>query len=292
MAENCEIVKSKKRGRKPKGGKILSISEKKPTYENTYNNIILHLKCNTKNIKNNLFLSDLNYNPKIEQVEAYSNTSYTYSIFEEKEKNNVEIKEMANKTNTLNNSKDIHDKINKLKMKFNLNNHCNKKSACFWCVHMFNNPVVYIPKHKNNDKYEVYGYFCSPSCAVAYLYKENISTSVKWERYSMLYSLYNEIYKYNSTIKPAPEPYYLLSTFLGTLSIDEYRELSNSNNTFLVLNKPITRIIPEISEAADSIDIHSRFHNSNQSSNKSNMYRLTRSESKHNENNTKWNFIK
>ena len=155
---------------------------------------------------------------------------------------------------------------------------------------MFNNPVVYIPKHKNNDRYEVYGYFCSPSCAVAYLYKEKITTSVKWERYSMIYSLYNEIYKYNSTINPAPEPYYLLSTFLGTLSIDEYRELSDSNSTFLILDKPITRIIPEISEASDSIDIYSRFQKSNQGSNKSNMYRLTRSENTGNSD--KWNFIK
>ena len=290
MAEIFEVVKSKKRGRKPKGGKILSISDQKPTYDNTYNNIILHLKCNTKNIKKNAFLSEFNYNPKLEQVEAYSNTSYTYSIFQENKTQTTPSSTPTVKPND--NSKDIHEKIKKLQLNFDIQNYCNKKSACFWCVHTFNNPVVYIPKHKNNDRYEVYGYFCSPSCAVAYLYKENITTSVKWERYAMIYSLYNEIYKYNSTIKPAPDPYYLLSIFLGTLSIDEYRELCNSNSTFLILDKPITRIIPEITEASDSFDIHSRFQNSNKSSNKSNMYRLTRSENGSHEKSQNWNFIK
>ena len=114
MAEIFEVVKSKKRGRKPKGGKILSISDQKPTYDNTYNNIILHLKCNTKNIKKNAFLSEFNYNPKLEQVEAYSNTSYTYSIFQENKTQTTPSSTPTVKPND--NSKDIHEKIKKLQL--------------------------------------------------------------------------------------------------------------------------------------------------------------------------------
>ena len=44
----------KKRGRKPKGGKIVSIKPLTQDNEASKVNIILHLKCNTNNIKDNI----------------------------------------------------------------------------------------------------------------------------------------------------------------------------------------------------------------------------------------------
>ena len=44
----------KKRGRKPKGGKIVSIQPVLDEQEASKVNIILHLKCNTNNIKDNI----------------------------------------------------------------------------------------------------------------------------------------------------------------------------------------------------------------------------------------------
>ena len=58
----------KKRGRKPKGGKI--IEEKKNTvYNTTIHNIIVHLKCNLKDIYDT---SDFKYNPDINKINNYN----------------------------------------------------------------------------------------------------------------------------------------------------------------------------------------------------------------------------
>ena len=59
----------KKRGRKPKGGKIITPSEKNKTCSVIQKpNIILHLKCNSKNLLNNKLISNTNYNPNIESI--------------------------------------------------------------------------------------------------------------------------------------------------------------------------------------------------------------------------------
>ena len=57
-----------------------------------------------------------------------------------------------------------------------------------------------------------YGCFCHPECAVAFLMNENIDTSVKFERYFLLNSIYGPIYNYNKSIKPAANPHFLLKT--------------------------------------------------------------------------------
>ncbi len=52
-------------------------------------------------------------------------------------------------------------------------------------------------------------------------------------------------------IKPAPNPYYLLDKFYGTLSIQEYRKLLKNERLLLVVDKPLTRILPELHEDND-----------------------------------------
>ena len=52
--------------------------------------------------------------------------------------------------------------------------------------------------------YEVYGCFCSPECACAYLNKEHIDSSTFWERYALLNNIYGKIYEHDENIKPAP----------------------------------------------------------------------------------------
>ena len=103
-----------------------------------------------------------------------------------------------------------------------------KKSACFWCTYEYDNYPCYIPKNELDDKIYGYGSFCRPECAVAYLMKENIDDSSKFERYSLLNNLYGKIYNYEKNIRPEPNPYYTLDKFYGKLSIQEYRRLLNS----------------------------------------------------------------
>tara|TARA_A100001015_G_scaffold315616_1_gene427868 strand:+ start:4191 stop:4826 length:636 start_codon:yes stop_codon:yes gene_type:complete len=201
----------KKRGRKPKGGQVIKKSIKKKE-EECNKNIILHLKvkCNSENI-----IKEYNY---------YNNDKVI-------KQNNISV---------------IQTKLKNLQYDLHTNSLYNK-SDCFWCTCSFKSEPIYIPNSIMNNKYKVYGNFCSPQCAAAFLFNENIDSNVKYNRYSLLNSMYKEIFDYNKNIQPAPKPYYLLDKFLGNLSISEYREILNkNNNTISIVDKPISNIFPEL----------------------------------------------
>jgi hypothetical protein len=142
--------------------------------------------------------------------------------------------------------KDINAKLKTLKIQLYKNQLKDKKSACFWCTYEFDNPPCYIPKYEIDDEIYGYGSFCRPECAVAYLMKENLDDSAKFEQYHLLNQIYGRVYNYKKNIKPAPDPHYLLDKFFGTLTIQEYRKLLKSDHMLLVVHKPMTRILPEL----------------------------------------------
>lgn len=144
--------------------------------------------------------------------------------------------------------KEIWEKLRILKLKLHLNEVSDKNSNCFWCTCAFDNPSIYIPKQERNNIIEVYGCFCSPECAVAFLKNEPIDCSILWERYALLNNIYGKIYNYDINIKPAPNPYYTLDKYYGNLTIQEYRKLLSKDRLFLVVNKPLTKILPELYE--------------------------------------------
>jgi len=145
--------------------------------------------------------------------------------------------------------KDIHTKLKKLKISLFKNlAFMDKKSACFWCTYDFDNPECYIPRYEMDGAIHGYGSFCRPECAAAYLMKENLDDSTKFERYHLLNHIYSKVYDYKKNIKPAPNPYYMLDKFYGNLTIQEYRKLLKSDHLLLVIDKPLTRILPELHE--------------------------------------------
>ena len=150
-------------------------------------------------------------------------------------------------------SKDIDIKLKKLKINLFKNNIGEKKSACFWCTYEYDNETCYIPKYTMEEHVHGYGSFCRPECAVAYLMKEDIDDSTKFERYHLLNQVYGKVFDFKRNIKPAPNPHYLLDKFYGTLSIQEYRKLLKSEHLLLVLEKPLTRLLPELHEDNDSV---------------------------------------
>ena len=263
---------SKKRGRKPKGGKIIQqitpineVREVKP-------NIILHLKCSLKDLNTtNLFGSNL-------ESYAFPNTNNSHGLTYDVITNENRLNEYITQTTGNNNDccdvdgseydyddgekkddvREIWKKLKILEHNLHVNNVDNKKSACFWDTCEFDNPPVYIPKHYINGTYHVYGCFCSPECAVAYLWEENIDDSVKFERYQSIHYIYSKIYDYNKNIKPAPDPYYMLEKYYGNLSIQEYRSLLRNERLFLVVDKPLTRIMPELHEDNDDFIINNK----------------------------------
>jgi hypothetical protein len=258
----------KKRGRKPKGGKIIqqitSLTEQKEDKPN----VILHLKCSMKDLLTNnvnslvesynLNKNDLSYdiigNENINNVNLYYNDKTIPSNDNEYDDEDVYCKDS---------SKEIWKKLKQLEHNLHINNVVNKRSACFWDTCEFDNPPIYIPKYFINGTYNVYGCFCSPECAVAYLMNENIDSSITFERYHLLNHIYTKIYDYKKNIKPAPNPYYMLEKFYGNLSIQEYRSLLRNERLFLIVDKPLTRILPELHEDNDDFILNNKIIPSN-----------------------------
>jgi len=261
----------KKRGRKPKGGKIINQTSNLISEIEQKPNIILHLKCSFKDLALNSLsgsavegYSFSNQNLRFDIINNENNANEHNSNNE-----NINITEYEGDNDATdyeidlnkNNNNDIRDTWKKLKMlEYNLHTNCsdNKKSACFWDTCEFDNPPIYIPKFFMNGTYHVYGCFCSPECAVAHLMEENIDTSVKFERYQLINHLYSKIYNYDKNIKPSPNPYYMLEKYYGNLNIQEYRSLLKNERLFLIVDKPLTRTMPELHEDNDDFIINNK----------------------------------
>ena len=284
----------KKRGRKPKGGKIIINNNAQVTDTVHEYNIILHLKCGEHDLVHNNFLSSINYDPTVHVVETFqfeNSKDLNYQIInnendnENEKDNSKNINNNNNNTfigaidfnnNNTNNSnsnsiiksnknnmiksndpeefdytKHLWKKIKELTINLHKNNIQDKKSDCFWCTCPFDNPPLYIPKYELNNIYYCYGCFCSPECATAFLFKETIDTSTRFERYHLLNHIYCKIYNYTKNIKPAPDPYYTLNKYYGNLTIQEYRLLLKNERILIVVDKPLSRILPELHEDND-----------------------------------------
>ena len=280
-----EIVKPppKKRGRKPKGGKIVQQLVAPPKKKEEKPNIILHLKCSVKDLDENS-----EFNMKNNSIESFnfenSKNDFLYEVID----NSLEQKRLSTTTpalvynsndlttnhlfvapcqkKTLDNeeeTKEIWRKLKNLEYNLHTNNISDKKSACFWCSYDFDNPPIYIPKYVMKDTYHVYGCFCTPECATAHLMNENIDTSTKFERYYLLNHIYSKIYNYTKNIKPAPDPHHMLEKYYGSLTIQEYRSILKTDRLFLIVDKPLTRILPEFHEDNDEFIINNKIIPSN-----------------------------
>jgi len=269
----------KKRGRKPKGGKIIQQIVPINNNKETKPNVILHLKCSIKDLQNNSILgseiesynfqnqTQLSFNNIVNNSESFLNLNNDNSNNQNRfNNNNVVIDDDYECDDKIDKESDIRDIWKKLKVlehNLHVNNIYDKKSACFWCTYEFDNPPVYIPKHFIKESYHVYGCFCSPECATAYLMEENIDSSSKFERYHLINHIYSKIYDYKKNIKPAPNPYYMLEKYCGNLSIQEYRALLRNERLFLIVDKPLTRILPELHEDNDDFIINNKIIPSN-----------------------------
>lgn len=310
------VVVHKKRGRKPRGGKIIHENQMQSNNSPEVPNIILHLKCVLSDLKKS---NELNSN----KIDAYNDNDKKCGIlcYNDDDQNNIFSSNMSNVTNyekcdkTRNQNKDfgkkdeehsttnqmtryvapnqtydpssfssktihahpvtveanakvqfafsdkevgdcdlecknatnkeIWKKISQLKLNFHRNDSLGiQRSACFWDTCEFDTPPIHIPISSTKG----YGCFCHPECAVAFLMNENIDTSIKFERYYLLNSIYGPIYNYNKSIKPAANPHYLLNKFYGNLTINEYRKLFQCEQVVYMVKKPLTNVLPELYE--------------------------------------------
>jgi len=283
----------KKRGRKPKGGKLIIKNAVDAHIESPPVNVILHLKCSLKdtNINNidnssripNPLTYDAAIPPSIVAYESQDSDSRFARFLEDDHKPNDIAKTAYNESSLENinlidnndivcskcndkiqseirienneidnvNVKDLNDKLKRLKVNLYRNTMDEKQSACFWCTYEYDNQSCYIPKYESDGKIYGYGSFCRPECAVGHLMKEPLDDSTKFERYHLLNRVYGKVYGYKNNIKPAPDPHYMLDKFYGNLTIKEYRKLLQSERMLLVIDSPLTRILPELHEDTD-----------------------------------------
>lgn len=269
---NTEIKVFKKRGRKPKGGKIIqqTIEDDEENEEKQY--VILHLKCSMLDLEN---VNEENQN-SLDAYNTHIYNDYCQPFDENKipmiqnETADTDTYDADNDDTDTNDSrkeniKEIWKKLKQLESNLHMDN-ISKKSSCFWDTCDFDTPPVHIPKYFINGTYHVYGCFCCPECAIAYLNNQHIDRSTKTERKQLLHDIYSKIYGYTKSIKEASDPRYLLDKFLGNLTIKEYRLLLKTETLYLVIDKPLTKVYPEIHEDTDDYILNSKIIPSNTSS--------------------------
>jgi len=230
-------------------------------------------------VNDNIFSLGVNYDPNVvENVDGYSfsiNKELSYDYIEKKEVNDSVTKqkqynnELISTTQVAqqpthhtnndiedNNLKEIWKKLSELEILLHNNDTSDKKSSCFWDTCEFDNPPIYIPKYELNGSIHVYGCFCCPECGVAFLMRENIDSATKFERYHLMNRIYGKIYNYEKNIKPAPNPYYTLDKYYGNLTIPQYRKLLKHERLLLIVDKPLTRQLPELHQDNDDFIIN------------------------------------
>ena len=218
----------RRRGRRPKGGKLIVASTAvgapgTAAAECSAPTVIVHLRCK---------LADLRTPPGEITAPAPARQPQSASAW--------------GASHPSSDGEDLATKLAVLTKSLHTDTVSDKRAACFWCTHDFDHPPVHIPRHATADGYSAYGCFCSPQCAAAFLFKENIDSAARFERYHLLNYVYGTVYDYKKNIKPAPDPHYTLDKFYGNLSIDEYRNLLQNDKLLLVVDKPLTRVLPDL----------------------------------------------
>jgi hypothetical protein len=134
-------------------------------------------------------------------------------------------------------------------------------TACFWCCHPFSWKSFICPTHYDvyTNHYTAEGNYCSPSCALAFVYADaSLSSSQKWIRHSLLQSMYKDVFvKLKFDLVTAPDKR-VLRMFGGTLNIDQYRRYIKEGGAPLQIAMPPVRLyMPSINTQASSRDIKS-----------------------------------
>jgi hypothetical protein len=112
-------------------------------------------------------------------------------------------------------------------------------AACFWDCHQFRGPPCVIPSVIEEGIWRVYGNFCCPECAAAYLFNERLDLHVQWERFALLNRLYGGI----ESVRLAPART-VLRLFGGSLDITDFRAIMSEGRIRVdVMTPPMISII-------------------------------------------------
>ena len=107
-----------------------------------------------------------------------------------------------------------------------------EKTPCLYDHHHFNGPSYGVPSKWDNDtgEFTLWGKFCSLECVRAYI--DNQSNRNRDRELELLAMVGRKIYGKFTRIEKAPS-IYLIDTYGGPLSIDEFRSEFSSNRMWI-----------------------------------------------------------
>ena len=112
--------------------------------------------------------------------------------------------------------------------------------ACFWDCNSFRGRPCVIPTVIEEGIWRVYGNFCCPECAAAYLFNERLDLHVQWERYALLNRLYAGT---GDPVRLAPARS-TLRLFGGALDVSDFRTIvADKRMRVDVMTPPMISII-------------------------------------------------
>ena len=131
--------------------------------------------------------------------------------------------------------------------------------ACLWCCHQFKNTPWGIPFKYANDKFQLFGNFCLPNCALAYILQNYKDDDSLWEKVALLNLLFFKVCGEYKNITPAFDKM-ALKMFGGTLEIDEYRSIVCENEkSYSIEFPPCNTIIPMLEEIYKKTNLNNTF---------------------------------
>jgi hypothetical protein len=174
--------------------------------------------------------------PELEEQQPYESTTYSEIL---DHPSYSQILEGSEKTEQRFNNDILKPILDSMKYtKYSEND------SCFWCCHTFMGTQFHLPISYDTYKnvYTCKGNYCSPECALAFLYAEfNISDSTRWNKHVLLNTLYGPLYE--TGISPAP-PRTMLRMFGGPLDIKQFRSYFAVNDLIHESYPPIRLVFP------------------------------------------------
>lgn len=255
------LPQPKKRGRKSKNKLITNVVNKE---ENNfvYDNIIVNLPVKMSEItegdeiNDKLFdvVNENNETTKLFTSDISSEENNECDNIEELKKKCLEYKNEIDKLNKtlkkINNVEKEDNGIYKMDINFmTLNGEKQEYKLktdihCWWCCHQFKSPPCQLPEKYFNNKFYVFGCFCSYNCALSY--NLDINDYKINERTTLLHYMYKRIYNKDINIKRSL-PRQTLKIFGGILSIEKFRKnLLNNDIKYNIIMPPLCSLIPLI----------------------------------------------
>ena len=116
-------------------------------------------------------------------------------------------------------------------------------TACLWCCHPFPWKASVLPVSYDayDNMYACEGHYCSPECAMAYLYADpNLSDVARWTRHALLTDVYRKLYTKRELTQAPPRQ--TLRMFGGPLDIEQFREYIATAEDMVSVQLPPLRL--------------------------------------------------